>query len=46
MDAFDIMTNKSQMLLMYWSACTSGGIAFDFTQYGPAMMNGRDISDW
>jgi hypothetical protein len=46
MDAFDVMTNKSRMLLLYWSACSTGGPNFEFPPNDPPVMNGRDISDW
>jgi hypothetical protein len=46
MDAFDIMTNKSRILLLFWSACSTGGPNFVFPPGEPAWMNGRDISDW
>jgi hypothetical protein len=46
MDAFDVMTNKSRILLLFWSACASGGLNFEFPPHDPAVMNGRDISDW
>jgi hypothetical protein len=46
MDAFDVMTNKSRMLLMFWSACAGGGPDFEFPPDQQAMMNERDISDW
>jgi hypothetical protein len=46
MDAFDVMTNKSRILMTFWSPCASGGLNFDFTSHRQASMNGRDISDW
>ncbi len=46
MDAFDVMTNKSRMLLLFWSACSAGGLNFEFPPNDPPNMNGRDISDW
>jgi hypothetical protein len=46
MDAFDVLTNRSRILLMFWSACAGGGLDFDFSAHGPAYMNNRDISDW
>ncbi len=46
MDAFDVMTNKSRMLMMFWSACAGGGPDFEYLPNEHPSMNGRDISDW
>jgi hypothetical protein len=46
MDAFDVMTNRSRILLMFWSACAGGGPDFAFSEHQAAFMNNRDISDW